>query len=82
MSKEFRDFSEEHGKKRQFSTARTPQQNGLVERKNKTVQEMARTILKDSKLGDIFWVQAVHTVVHMLNRGMFRSNNDKTPYEL
>jgi transposase InsO family protein len=81
-SKEFRDFDEEHGIKRQFSTARTPQQNGVAERKNKTVQEMARTMLKDSKLGDIFWVQAVCTSVHILNRGMLRSNNDKTPYEL
>jgi hypothetical protein len=47
-----------------------------------TVQEMARTMLKDSKLGDIFWAQEVHTTVHILNRGMLRSNSDKTPYEL
>jgi transposase InsO family protein len=44
-----------HGIKREFSIARTPQQNGVVERKNKTVQEMARTMLMDSKLTDIFW---------------------------
>jgi hypothetical protein len=81
-SKEFMDFCGEHGIKRQFSVARTPQQNGVVERKNKTVQEMARTMLKDSKLSDIFWAQAVHTIVHILNRGMLRSNSDKTPYEL
>jgi len=43
---------------------------------------MARTMLKYFKLGDIFWVQAVHTTIHILNRGMLRSNNDKTPYEL
>jgi hypothetical protein len=42
---------------------------------------MARTMLKDSKLRNIFWEQAVHTTIHILNRGMFRSNNDKTPYE-
>jgi transposase InsO family protein len=81
-SKEFRDFCEEHGIKRQFSTARTPQQNGVVERKNRSVQEMARTMLNDSKLSDIFWVQAVHRVVHILNRGILKSNNYKTPYEL
>jgi hypothetical protein len=39
-------------------------------------------MLKDSKLGDIFWVQVVHTTIHILNKGMLRSNNDKTPYEL
>jgi hypothetical protein len=81
-SNEFRDFCEEHGIKRQFSTARTPQQNGVVERKNKTVQEMARTMLNDSKLSDIFWGQAVHTTIHILNRGLIKSNSDKTPYEL
>jgi hypothetical protein len=81
-SKEFMDLFGEHGIKRQFSAARTPQQNGVVERKNRTIQEMARTMLKDSKLSDIFWAQAVHTTVHILNRGMLRSNSDKTPYEL
>jgi transposase InsO family protein len=40
-SKEFMDYCSRHGIKRQFSVARTPQQNGVVERKNKTIQEMA-----------------------------------------
>jgi hypothetical protein len=43
---------------------------------------MARTMLKYSQLGDIFWVQAIHTGIHILNSGMLRSNNNKTPYEL
>jgi hypothetical protein len=43
---------------------------------------MARTMLKDFKLGDIFWAQEVHTLVHILNRGMLRSNSDKTLYYL
>jgi hypothetical protein len=47
-----------------------------------TVQEMARTMLMDSKLTDIFWTQAVHTTVHIQNRVMLRNNTDKTPYEL
>jgi transposase InsO family protein len=54
-SKEFMDYCSSHGIKRQFSVARTPQQNGVVERKNRTVQKMARTMLMDSKLTDIFW---------------------------
>jgi transposase InsO family protein len=49
------DYYNNHGIKRQFSIARTPQQNGVVERKNRTVQEMARTMIMDSKLTDIFW---------------------------
>ena len=43
---------------------------------------MAKTMLKYSKLGDIFWAHAVHTSIHILNRGMLRSNSDNTPYEL
>jgi hypothetical protein len=43
---------------------------------------MAITILKYFKLSNIFWAQLVHTTVHILNRGMLRSNCDKTPYEL
>jgi hypothetical protein len=45
-------------------------------------QEMARTMLMDSKLIDIFWTHEVHTTVHIQNRVMLRNNNDKTPYEL
>jgi hypothetical protein len=45
-------------------------------------QEMARTMLMDSKLTDIFWTHEVHTTVHIQNRVMLRNNNDKTPYEL
>jgi hypothetical protein len=59
-----------------------PQQNRVVERKNKTVEEMAITMLKYFKLSNIFWIQEIHTTIHILNRGMLKSNNDKTPYEL
>jgi hypothetical protein len=65
-----------------FSVARTPQQNGVVERKNRTVQEMARIVLMDSKLIDIFWTWEMHTKVHIQNRVMLRNNTDKTPYKL
>ena len=56
-SNEFWNYCEEHGIKRKFLAARTPQQNGVVERrKKKTIEEMARTMLNDSKLSDIFLV--------------------------
>jgi transposase InsO family protein len=54
-SNEFIDYCSSHGIKNQFSVASTPQQNGVVERKNMIVQEMARTMLMDSKLTYIFW---------------------------
>jgi hypothetical protein len=43
---------------------------------------MARTMLKHSKLSDIFWAQEVHTKVHILNKGVLRRKNDKTLYDL
>jgi hypothetical protein len=54
-SKEFMCYYSSHGIKRKICIARTPQQNGVVERKNRTVQEMVQTMLMDSKLTDIFW---------------------------
>jgi hypothetical protein len=74
------DYCNNHGIKRQFSVAKTPQWNGVVERKNMIVQEMDRTMIMDSKLTNIFWTQEVHTVVHIQNRIMLRNNTDKTPY--
>jgi hypothetical protein len=81
-SKYFMDYYNSHGIKRKFFIARTPQQNGVVERKNRTIQEMARTMLMDSKLTDIFWTQAMHTTIHIQNRVILRNNTNKTPYEL
>jgi hypothetical protein len=81
-SKESMNFYGEHGIKRQFSTTKTPHQNGVVESKNKRVQEMVRTMLKDSKLSHIFWAKVVHTSVHILNRGILKSNDDNTTYKL
>jgi hypothetical protein len=42
-------------------------------------KEMARTMLMDSKLTDIFWTHAVHTTIHIQNRVMLRNNNEKLP---
>jgi hypothetical protein len=39
-------------------------------------------MLMDSNLIDVFWVQEVHTTVHIKNRGILKNNMDKTPYEL
>jgi hypothetical protein len=62
--------------------ARTPQQNGFVEKKNKTIQEMARTMWNEAKLPNTFWREAVNTTIYILNRAQIRVNNNKTPYEL
>ncbi|KAL8115964.1 hypothetical protein AgCh_022458 [Apium graveolens] len=56
-----RAFSEENGILHEFSAARTPQQNGVVERKNRSLIEAARTMLEESKLPTYFWAEAVNT---------------------
>jgi transposase InsO family protein len=53
-SDEFNVFCENHGIKRNFSAPRTPQQNGIVERKNRIVQEATRTMLNEVKLPYIY----------------------------
>jgi hypothetical protein len=73
---------EYHGIKGQFSAPRSPQHNGVVERKNIIVQEVARNMLNEFKLPDKFWRYAIYTTVHILNRAQLRDNHEKTPYEL
>ena len=54
-------FCDEHGIEHNFSTPRTPQQNGIVERKNISLDEISRTLLNDSPLPKYFWVKAINT---------------------
>ncbi|GKA42959.1 ribonuclease H-like domain-containing protein, partial [Tanacetum coccineum] len=75
-------FCEIKGIKREFSVARTPQQNGVAERKNKTLIEAARTMLVDSKIPTTFWAEAVNTACYVLNRVLVIKPHNKTPYEL
>ncbi|GJX96761.1 putative ribonuclease H-like domain-containing protein [Tanacetum coccineum] len=70
------------GIKREFSVARTPQQNGVAERKNKTLIEAAKTMLADSLLPTIFWAEAVNTTCNVQNRVLVTKPHNKTPYEL
>ncbi|GJS61239.1 retrovirus-related pol polyprotein from transposon TNT 1-94 [Tanacetum coccineum] len=73
---------EEKGIKREFSVARTPQQNGVAKRKNRTLIEAARTMLVDSRLPITFWAEAVNTACYVLNRVLVTKPHNKTPYEL
>ncbi|GKB97614.1 putative ribonuclease H-like domain-containing protein, partial [Tanacetum coccineum] len=80
-NKEMNQFYERKGIKREFSVARTPQQNGVAERKNRTLIEAARTMLADSKLPTTFWAEAVNTACYMQNRLLVTKPHNKTPYE-
>ena len=68
LSAEFCEYCTEQGIKRQLTTAYTPQQNGVIERRNRTVVEMARCMFKAQGLADPFWAEAVNTTVYILNR--------------
>ncbi|GJR02153.1 putative ribonuclease H-like domain-containing protein [Tanacetum coccineum] len=76
------DFCREKGIKREYSIARTPQQNGVLERRNRTLIEAARTMLADSKLPTTFWAEAVSTACYVQNRVLVVKPHNKTPYEL
>ncbi|GJZ60433.1 putative ribonuclease H-like domain-containing protein [Tanacetum coccineum] len=75
-------FCEIKGIKREFSVAKTPQQNGVAERKNRTLIKATRTMLVDFKLPTTFWAEAVNTACYVLNMVLVIKPHNKTPYEL
>ncbi|GJV18894.1 putative ribonuclease H-like domain-containing protein [Tanacetum coccineum] len=92
-NREMNQFYEMNGILRQFSVARTPQQNGITERRNKTLIEAVRTVLANSKLPTTFWAEAINTdhlgkfdgkadegffVGYSLNSKAFRVFNSRT----
>nr|GEV92527.1 hypothetical protein [Tanacetum cinerariifolium] len=70
------------GIKREFNVPRTPQQNGIAERKNRTLIEAARTMLIDLLLPITFWAEVVNTPCYIHNRVLVTKPHYKTPYEL
>nr|GEU31529.1 putative ribonuclease H-like domain-containing protein [Tanacetum cinerariifolium] len=81
-NKEMNDFCSQKGIKREFRNARTPQQNGVAERRNGTLIETARTMLADAKLPVTFWAKAVNTACYVQNRVLVNKSHNKTLYEL
>nr|GEU79179.1 hypothetical protein [Tanacetum cinerariifolium] len=78
-NKEMHEFCSRKGIKREFSNARTPQQNGVAERRNRTLIEAARTMLANAKLPDTFWAKAVNTACYVQNRVLVIKPHNKTP---
>ncbi|XP_031091039.1 uncharacterized protein LOC115996034 [Ipomoea triloba] len=78
----FSNFCSKNGISHEFLAPKTPQQNGVVERKNRTIQEMARVLISSKDLPQFFWVEAVHTACHIINRVYLRLGMSHTPYEL
>uniref|UniRef100_A0ACD5YKV7 Uncharacterized protein n=3 Tax=Avena sativa TaxID=4498 RepID=A0ACD5YKV7_AVESA len=80
-SNEFASYCEEMGIQRCMTAPYSPQQNGVVERRNQSVVEMARSLLKGMGVPNTYWGEAVRTAVHILNRSPTRSLQGITPYE-
>jgi hypothetical protein len=76
------EYLQEEGVKHEFSAPYTPQQNGVVERKNMTLLDMARTMLGEFKTPERFWTEAVNMACHAINRVYLHRLLKKTSYEL
>ncbi|GJT33439.1 retrovirus-related pol polyprotein from transposon TNT 1-94 [Tanacetum coccineum] len=79
---QFGEFCNANGITHNFSAPRTPQSNCVVERKNRTLQEMSITMLNEQSLPQKFWCNAVDTSTYILNRILIRAILGKTPYEI
>ncbi|GJZ14747.1 retrovirus-related pol polyprotein from transposon TNT 1-94 [Tanacetum coccineum] len=82
LNKTLHAYFKEEGIEHQTSTPRTPEQNGVVERRNRTLVEAARTMLSASKLPLSFWAEAVATACYTQNRSIIISTHEKTAYHI
>ena len=81
LSTEFIEYCSDLGIQRQLTMAYTPQQNGVSERRNKIVVEMAKSMLHEKNLPYMFWAEAVNTAVYLLNRCPSKALRKTTPFE-
>ncbi|GJR44024.1 retrovirus-related pol polyprotein from transposon TNT 1-94 [Tanacetum coccineum] len=82
VNKDLTDYYESVGITHEKTVPRTPQQNGVVERRNRTLVEAARTMLIFSKAPLFLWAEAVATACYTQNRSLIHTLHNKTPYEL
>ncbi|GJZ28589.1 retrovirus-related pol polyprotein from transposon TNT 1-94 [Tanacetum coccineum] len=80
-SGEFKLFCESHGIRRQLTAAYTPHQNGVAERKNRTILNMVRSMLNARNVPKKFWPEALNWCIHILNRSPTAALEDCTPEE-
>ncbi|GKB88241.1 retrovirus-related pol polyprotein from transposon TNT 1-94 [Tanacetum coccineum] len=79
---ELESYCNEKGISQNFSSPYTPEQNGVAERRNKTLIEVARTMLNRSVLSKHFWIDAVRTAYYTQNKSIIVKRHDKTSYEI
>ena len=81
MSREFKEFCDTHGIKRHMTAPYSPQQNGVAERRNRTLMEMTRSIMKAMNVPHYLWGEAVRHSTYLINRVATRTLKDQCPYE-
>ncbi|GKB16092.1 zinc finger, CCHC-type containing protein [Tanacetum coccineum] len=82
LSNQFTMYCNETGLERHYTSPYSPQQNGVVERRNRTVVEMVRSMLKTMNVPNVLWGEAVNHAVYILNRVNCKAVKDSTPYEM
>lgn len=82
QNEQFDKFCHSQGIRHQYAAPRTPQQNGVVERKNRTLQEMARAMLCGNSVPSGFWAEAINTACYVINRVYVKPKTKTTPYEI
>ncbi|GJW27623.1 zinc finger, CCHC-type containing protein [Tanacetum coccineum] len=80
-SNEFMQYCKENGIARQLTAPYSPQQNGVVERRNRTIMSMTRCMMKATNLPQNFWAEAVRHAIYILNSVPTKALEDITPYE-
>ena len=81
VSTEFEGYLKKEGIEHQYTIPKTPEQNGVSERMNRTLMETVRSMLADSRLPHRFWAEALSTAVYLINRSPTKSLSDETPFE-
>ena len=81
MSTELENYLKSEGIKHEYTIPKTPEQNGVSERMNRTLVEAVRSMLADSKLPHQFWAEALSTASYLLNRSPTKTLGDETPFE-
>ena len=80
-SAEFEKFLQSAGVRHELTVPKTPEQNGVAERMNRTLVESVRSMLSDANLPQKFWAEAVSTAVYLRNRSPTKAVDDMTPFE-
>lgn len=82
MSHEFQINCDKNGIQRHLTTPYSPQQNGVVERRNRTLLEMTRSVLKHMHVPNTLWGEAVRHSTYLINHLAIRALDERTPYEM